>query len=190
MKRIKYILPILAMATFALISCKTSKDATDPKDTVTEASVDSNDLATEETTAASSDDERTFFASIERTVCFGMCPAYKMTIYSDGFVEYEGIRAVDKIGFYTRTISQVRMDSIVNQAKDIGFMDFKDEYDDQMVTDLPSATTTVVIDGKKKSVMRRHGYPKRILTLEALFDNIMKSGSWTSEDGEVYPPER
>lgn len=191
MRKFNYILPILASAAFILVSCKSSEEATASAEATSEVPVKASDVAAEGSSVVTEDTtERTFFASIERTACFGMCPTYTMTIYSDGFVEYNGIRAVDKIGKYTRTITQVEMDSIVNQAREIKFLEMEDEYDDKMVMDLPSATTTVVIDGTKKSVMRRYGHPKRILTLEVLFDNIMNRGSWLSEDGEVYPPER
>jgi hypothetical protein len=188
MKRFNLLFIAALVTSVALLSCRTTKNTTSVKDSVAEAPTDSGELAQGD--AATSTQERTFFASIERTACFGLCPTYTMTIYADGFVEYNGIRAVDKIGAYTRTISQARMDSIVTCAKEIGFMEMDASYDDEMVMDLPSATTTVVIEGEKKSVMRRYDFPKRILTLEKLFDNIMNSGSWLSEDGEIYPPER
>lgn len=191
MKRFNLLFTAALVTSIALMSCKATKNTTDVKETVTETPTNAGGLAQGDANGGTQDpNERTFFASIERTACFGLCPTYTMTIYADGFVEYNGIRAVDKIGAYTRTISQERMDSIVTCAKEIGFMEMEDSYDDEMVMDLPSATTTVVIEGEKKSVMRRYDFPKRILTLEKLFDNIMNSGSWLSEEGEVYPPER
>ena len=32
--------------------------------------------------------------TLERTACFGVCPVYKLTIYGDGRVLYDGIRFV------------------------------------------------------------------------------------------------
>ncbi len=190
MKKLYYILSIFMIA-IALQACKTSEEVVDVKETVTEAPSDTADLASEEIPVDSdSTAERALFASIERTFCFGRCPVYKMRIYSDGSVEYEGIRDVDMIGKYTTTITKSKMNAILKMAEEIKFFELEDEYDDPMVTDLPSATTSVVgHDGKTKSVKRRHGFPKRILQLEKLFDDLMKSERWLSESGEIYPPE-
>ncbi|MCR9171005.1 MAG: DUF6438 domain-containing protein [bacterium] len=191
MKKLSYILSLLLLA-FALQACKTSEEVVDVKETVNEAPAEGTDITQEEVPVASdSTADRSVFASIERTPCFGRCPTYKMTIYSDGFVEFNGIRDVDMIGKYTTTITQGQMNAILKKAEEIEFFTFEDEYDDGMITDLPSTTTTVLgHDGQLKSVMRRHGYPKRILTLEQLFDDLMTSERWTSESGEIYPPER
>lgn len=175
-----------------LQSCKSSKNAVDPKETVSEAPAEAGEVAVEETPASNdSTTERTLFASILRTPCFGRCPTYTMKIYMDGFVEFNGIRDTEMIGTYTTTISEDKITAILQKAEEIQFFTFDDKYDDGMITDLPSTTTVIRdADGKTKSVMRRHGYPKSILTLEQLFDDLMKSERWTSESGEIYPPER
>ena len=36
--------------------------------------------------------------TLERTACFGTCPIYKLTVYGDGRVEYEGERFVTVTG--------------------------------------------------------------------------------------------
>ena len=190
MKKLTSTLPALFFVAFALFSCKTSKDATNPKDMVTEVPTEESEIVTSEIPSTSQDptNGRTFFASIERTPCFGRCPTYTMKIYSDGFIEYNGKRDVDMIGAYTTTISSEQMDAILEKAKEIKFFEMDDSYDG-MITDLPSTTTKIVMNDTEKSVYRRHGYPKRILTLEQLFDDLLKSERWISESGEVYPPE-
>lgn len=187
MKKLYAILPVLLIA-FALQACKSSKEVADSKNTLTESPT----KATDETALVTSDapSERTLFASIERTPCFGRCPTYTMKIYSDGFVEFNGERDHDMIGLYTTTITQQQMDAILETANDIEFFTFDDKYDDGMVTDLPSTTTTIVADGKTKSVMRRHGHPKSLVQLEQAIDAVIKSARWLTESGEIYPPER
>lgn len=191
MKKLYSILPILLLV-FALQACKSSKEVVDVKDSVTEAPTKGTEVATEETAVISNNDnvERTLFASIERTPCFGRCPTYTMKIYADGFVEFNGKRDHDMLGLYTTTITQEQMDAILEKANNIGFFTFDDKYDDGMVTDLPSTTTTVVAGGKEKSVMRRHGHPKSLVQLEQAMDDLIKSARWLTESGEIYPPER
>lgn len=191
MKNLSYLFAILFFA-FAFQSCKTSEKTVNPKDSVTEAPTDATDVATDETPVLSDTSvERTLFASIERTPCFGRCATYKMNVYADGRVEMNGIRDVEMIGKYTTTITKSQMNALRKKAEEIEFFTFEDKYDDPMVTDLPS-TTVAVIDsnGKLKSVMYRYKYPQRIKLLAEMFDTFMTSQQWTSETGEIYPPER
>ena len=44
-------------------------------------------------------EEPVFF--FQRTACYGTCPQYKISIYSDGLVMYDGVRFVDRIGCYS-----------------------------------------------------------------------------------------
>lgn len=175
-------------SVFALIlacsftSCKSIDDvvSTDEASNSPSEEVVSETPANEvvDTEQVSDTTERTFFASIFRSSCFGMCPTYKMTIYSDGFVELEGIRHVDLIGNYTTNISEAQVHNFRIRANRTGFMDMEDSYD-SAITDLPSATTTIVLDGVRKSVYRRHNYPPSILQFEQLFDELLKSQKWT-----------
>lgn len=189
MKKRNSIFLIAALAGISLFSCKSTKDATEtPKDNSTDAPSDVTDMAEADTTVKDTT-ERTFFASIERTPCFGICPTYTMTIYSDGYVEYNGTRGVDMIGEYTTTISDKELKNFETQATAIGFMELEESYDG-MITDLPSTTTVIVLNGVRKQVYRRYNYPQRILIFEKCFDDLLKSEKWISKDGEQYPPER
>lgn len=191
MRKLSYILPILFVVS--LVSCKptetVTKETTNTTTDIVQEETDSVSNNTEVETTPSDSNKREFFASIERSPCFGKCQAYKMTIYTDGFVEYEGFSSVDMIGKYTTTVGSKTLKAFRSQAIAIGFMEMKDKYDG-MVTDLPSATTAIVVDGVKKEVYRRFDYPKRILTFEKYFDDLLSSQKWISESGEPYPPER
>lgn len=195
MKKLYYILPIL-LITFAFQACKTTEEAVDLKETVSEAPADGADIAMEEVVDESpvlsdSTTDRALFASIERTFCFGRCPVYKMKIYADGSVEYEGIQNMVITGKYTTILDKSQMNAFLKKAEEIKFYELEDRYDDEMVTDLPSTTLTVIDDkGELKTVFCRYQFPKRINGLAEMFDNLLKSESWTSESGEIYPPER
>lgn len=169
----------LFILTFASLfsACKTTEDLATtvepPKDAiVSDAPVAEVTLKSEADTSS-----KVFFASIVRTPCYGNCPTYDMTIYENGFVELNGIRGIDFTGKYT---SQLTVDQVQNfriRANRVGFMDMEDKYDG-MVTDLPSATTTIVLNDIKKSVYRRYDFPRSILQLEELFDALLKSQKW------------
>lgn len=189
MKNSYTFLIIAVVAIFGMTSCKTSKDL-DTKNSPAESSMENVDSTlVSNTPPVDTIIPRNFFASIERSPCFGKCPTYKMTIYSDGFVEFEGIRNTEMIGNYTTTISQKKVQNFVSEANAIGFMELKDSYDGA-ISDVPSATIVLVQDGVRKEVYRRFDYPKRILIFEKCFDNLIQTERWVSSTGEVYPSEK
>lgn len=175
----------LFVLTFAglFAACKTTEDVAttveSPKDEVV-SEVPAAEVALESVADSSA---RVFFASIVRTPCYGNCPTYNMTIYENGFVELTGIRGIDFTGKYTSQLSVDQVQNFRIRANRVGFMDLEDKYDG-MVTDLPSATTTIVLNGVKKSVYRRYDFPKRILQFEELFDALLKSQKWEAVDKE------
>ncbi len=178
----------IGFMVFTLGSCKTTKE-TNVEENVTEAVVEEAEVVPAEEYPTDPAIERNFFASIERSPCFGKCPTYKMTLYSDGFVEFEGIRDVAMIGTYTTTISDKKLKNFEIQARAIGFMEMEDKYDGA-ISDVPSATIVMFLDNTRKQVYRRFEYPKRILILEQCFDDLMTSERWISSDGEIYPSEK
>lgn len=190
MKKIYAFYSLLVIAGLLFSACKSTKEVSSDPKAATDAPIDETELAVEipADSVVSDSAARTFFASLERTPCFGRCPTYKMIIYSDGFVEFDGIRDVPMIGKYTTKISEKQLQEFVHSGRAIGFLEMEDRYDG-MVSDLPSATTTMVLDGQRKSVYRRYDYPQRLATLEKLFDNLIESAQWKDENGQAYPPD-
>lgn len=119
------------------------------------------------------------FAYIRRGACFGKCPMYEIKIYNSGFAELKGTGNIDLIGDYTTTITKEKMMSILEKAKSIGYQNMEDVYDNEMITDLPETKTSIVIDGKRKSIRRRVNFPMEILGFEEMFDLLLKSEKWT-----------
>lgn len=180
--RINYTFLIILFLS-AAFSCKSTKTVT--AENTVESSTVENDSGTsvqdDSDTTVNQQEEHSIFATIDRGACYGSCPTYKMTIHSDGFVEYQGIRAVDLIGNYTTTITKAQMEELTKMAEEIDYMTLEDVYDGP-VSDLPGTRTSIVIDGVRKEVYRRYEYPKRILKFEALFDDIMKNSDWTKTE--------
>jgi len=119
------------------------------------------------------------FASIHRSFCFGTCPVYTLTINNNGDALYEGTRNVEMMGSYSGKFSAAQMNALIESAKSINYMSMDNTYDDPNITDIPSTTTSIVIDGKRKEVMRRKGFPQEIKTFESTFDDLAKEVKWT-----------
>ena len=127
------------------------------------------------------------FASIRRGYCYGTCPVYEMKIYNSGFVTYNGIHNLDLLGRHTTTISRVQMTNFIDMVNDMGYLQMDDEYDNPGITDLPETTTSIVINGVRKQVRRRYGYPKSLTVFEKLFDDLIESESWHSVGVDDVP---
>ncbi|HEV2834737.1 MAG TPA: DUF6438 domain-containing protein [Pyrinomonadaceae bacterium] len=101
--------------------------------------------------------------TIEREECFGGCPVYSARIYADGTVVYVGKRYVKTKGERRSKISQETIQRLINYFKRIDYWSLKYKYDTDengvTVSDLPTTTTSICLDGKKTTVVNYYGAP-------------------------------
>ena len=119
--------------------------------------------------------------TLERTVCFGVCPEYKLTVYGSGSVIYEGKRFVRVEGKRTIAISEEKVKQLLFEFKKIDYFSLNDSYEEFMATDMPSAFTSLTVNGKTKTVRHYHGdfsAPKELTELEDKIDEIVNSNQW------------
>lgn len=127
--------------------------------------------------------------TLERTVCYGTCPSYKLTISADGSVLFEGLRFVKKVGTVESTISQEALRALIERFEKINYFHLRNRYEDSgdgcegAVSDGPSAITSIRINGKSKSV--RHYYGCRgidvlaeLTKLEQAIDDAVNTAQW------------
>src|SRR2546430_14613651 len=127
--------------------------------------------------------------TLERTVCFGSCPAYKVTISSDGTVTFDGRQFTKMKGLATDHISAADFRQLVNEFDKINYFALPDEYKPgspvcpQRITDLPSANSSIHLKGKFKSVEHYYGcgnsgaLPK-LTALESKIDEVAGTQKW------------
>ena len=136
-------------------------------------------------TSAGSEDQIT----LERTACFGTCPAYKLTIKSDGSVIFEGERFTKTTGVAHGSISPADFRSLVNEFEKINYFSLADAYTPgtkecpRRITDLPSANTSIRLNGKSKSVAHYHGCGtegvlQKLTALEDKIDEAAGTQQW------------
>jgi hypothetical protein len=121
--------------------------------------------------------------TLERTACFGTCPVYKLTVRGDGIVIYEGLRFVKIEGTITTTINEEKIRQLVSEFQRIDYFSLKDSYEQHNATDMPSAITSMTINGKKKTVSHYHGdfsAPKQLTKLEDRIDEIVSTDKWVN----------
>ena len=107
--------------------------------------------------------------SFEKTPCFGRCPVYKVRVYQSGFALYEGINFAEKMGMYSTVLTQAQIENIYQSAIEIGYFKLDAEYNNPLITDLPSTISRINYNGKDHKIMARNNIPER---LKIFHDNL------------------
>ena len=135
--------------------------------------------------------------TMERTTCFGTCPGYKLTIYGDGMVFYEGLAFVKVEGVRMRLLADDQIKHLVAGFENAGFYLLPDRYPNCAGLDLPSTVVSITMDEKSKTFCHdpTDAVPSAIFDLESSIDEIVNvkgwvgSGRWDWIDGwmELHP---
>jgi uncharacterized protein DUF6438 len=127
-------------------------------------------------------------ATLERTACFGTCPVYKIAIFGDGAVEYEGERFVKTQGHATGHIGAEQLAQLRKLFQDNGYLQLENSYEKQDVTDLPSVFTSYTPgQGQTKSIRHYLGdrsAPKALTEVEEGIDRIVHVEQWIGTEEE------
>jgi hypothetical protein len=97
--------------------------------------------------------------TLSRTICYGTCPAYKLEIFANGRVDFDGQRHVRKTGHAVWRINQDRIKQLIAEFAKINYFSLADDYSlsnrrncPNFGTDAPAVTTSITISGQTKSV--------------------------------------
>jgi hypothetical protein len=144
--------------------------------------------------------------TLERTRCFGWCPAYAVTITADGTMKFtpEGAFAIRGDGPMpslpiTGRVTADRLNDLLAEFRQIKFFSLQRRYGSaeksntgpscpEYSTDSSSADVTIVINGKRKTVSHYLGCGgasilDRLVVLEDKIDDLANTQQWTSRFG-------
>lgn len=130
--------------------------------------------------------------TLERTSCYGWCPVYKVSVSGDGTVSYEGMKFVRVVGKREAKIDPAAVKSLVKEFQDIHYFELQDEYKtikypnglEGMASDLPTAFTSISLNGKTKKIEAYYGVPAELDKLEEKIDKVTGSKRWVTIDAE------
>jgi Domain of unknown function (DUF6438) len=125
---------------------------------------------------------------LDRSVCYGDCPSYRVEIDGDGSVTYEGRKFVAVVGTRRATVARAEVEALLAKFRAARFFDLKDEYR-APVTDLPTFEVTLVLEGRKKTVVDYGGsfspkyvvMPAVVTELEQAIDRVAQTARWTGK---------
>lgn len=129
--------------------------------------------------------------TLERSVCYGTCPDYKVTISADGKVTFQGRQFVKTKGTVQGSITLDGLRQLLAEFDKARYFSLRDKYETEKDgcpedwTDHPSAVTSIRLNGKSKSISHYHGcrdgqvaYPKALTELEDRIDEIVGTKQW------------
>jgi hypothetical protein len=119
--------------------------------------------------------------TLERTVCYGMCPSYKVELHGDGTVLYEGRSSVAVKGSQSASVPQANIAELVKLFEQADYYSLRSEYKSG-ITDNPTQTTSIEIDGQRKQVVDYVGLylgmPVSVTKLEEAIDRLSGDARW------------
>ncbi len=65
---------------------------------------------------------------IERTPCFGKCPVYKLELFDNKTITYDGIKNVKRIGKEDIQLTDEQYNNFIQQISSLPFADYKLQY--------------------------------------------------------------
>jgi hypothetical protein len=134
-------------------------------------------------------------ATLERGLCYGRCPVYKLAIYRDGDVAYHGEQFVKVKGDATTHLTPARLGNLERAFADAHYSALASTYTHEDVTDVPTEITSFRDDGDRtKQVEHYRGdsrAPEALTKLEDEIDRIVGSERWigTREERDAHAEE-
>lgn len=132
--------------------------------------------------------------SLERTACYGNCPAYKLTIYGDGRVEYDGAQNVKLKNKKEGHLQPGDLKKILAAFDKANYLSIKSYTEDActctLCTDMPTAITEIRAQGVSHRVEHYYGCrcaPKELWELEETIDRIAGTEQWTGDVSKAGP---
>lgn len=122
--------------------------------------------------------------TLTRTMCYGSCPDYTLTIASDGGggkVTFDGHYYTRVTGTATATISQAQLSELAREVIKADYFSLNDSYSEN-VTDLPTYTLNVQMGGRSKQVCDYGTGPRRLGILMDRIDQIVNTEQWIGHD--------
>ncbi|MFC1670936.1 DUF6438 domain-containing protein [Spirochaetota bacterium] len=128
--------------------------------------------------------------SLERTMCYGTCPVYTVSVDDNGNIEYYGEMFVSKAGSHKWKVPKKTVTALNKLLTRYKFLSFKNSYTEYNATDMPSAIITIKTDdGKKKRVEHYHGdfnAPEELNEIEDSIDCLLGTDRYVYSKPRIY----
>lgn len=126
---------------------------------------------------------------LQRGACEHRCAVYKVIIFADGSVIFDGRHYVRRPGLVKTTISLEALQQLLDEAAALRFFDLKERYVhgsatgcDSIQSDAPSAIVSISSGGIFKTILHYLGCAgaesERLKQFEEKIDSIVNTAKW------------
>jgi Domain of unknown function (DUF6438) len=132
---------------------------------------------------------------LERSTCFGTCPAYRLRLSDSGEIRFESHNPGDEGRRAADTVAAATLPALISRAKAIGFFDLPSKIVGDSVlcrvaeTDAPTVVITLFTKAQTKRVEDYLGCSKtvayktlqpivRLRAFEVEIDSVLRSSRW------------
>lgn len=144
--------------------------------------------------ALSDTDLKTLTIRMERTGCYGSCPAYTVTIHGDGGLEYEGKGHVKESGIQKTRLELDTIKALAKEFAKANFLTLSEDYSGEKCTryctDMATAVTEIEVKELNHRVKHYYGCgcaPKVLFDLESAIDKLANTERWTGDVSKAGP---
>ncbi len=111
----------------------------------------------------------------QKTPCYGTCPAYNATFYSDGSILFEGFRYVPVLDTVQLELTQEQLQKVQASLRELDYTSLESSYLSPY-TDVPSTYLTFYEHDKEvKRVKHQQGGPEQLQqTISELHELVMR----------------
>lgn len=118
--------------------------------------------------------------ALQRTGCYGACPAYQVTVRVDGVVEYWGGDFAPRQGRHSGQAG-TSLSYLATLARELGLYEMKSYYS-RPVSDNPTTFVSIVRNGKRTLIMDYGAAgPLRLIAFQEMVDRVLERVEWTPE---------
>jgi len=111
---------------------------------------------------------------LETTPCYGTCPAYKVSIFENDSLVYEGFKYVTKEGVLSKKLPQGTVEKLIDKFRTANFFSFQNQYTAR-VSDFPTTYISFTDQGKTKTIMDYYKAPESLKKLEGYINELVKT---------------
>jgi hypothetical protein len=111
--------------------------------------------------------------TLELTPCYGTCPSYKVIVFENDSLIYEGLQHVAKEGKISKKLPKGTVNQLVEKFRVANFFKFQNQYTSNM-SDFPTTYISFTDKGVTKKIMDYYKAPESLRQLESLISDLVK----------------
>ncbi|HMR42447.1 MAG TPA: DUF6438 domain-containing protein [Saprospiraceae bacterium] len=124
------------------------------------------------------------FLSFMQTGGYGLTPQFRLSIYSDGNVFYEGLQNVPDLGKFEGRVTEQTIAEIRKEARAVHFFDMNEQYpvDGNFQKEFPTTILFLQTDLEKKEVKDNYLAPGELIDFERYLKNLIEKLELTRQE--------